>query len=81
MLTFTRPPPGVYTHGVMVFENVFLVKQHIEFNTAKTGNKSGTGVYCHTVADTRYEDDGKAVICSATDGTGTRRAGCWFSII
>ena len=73
--TFTRPPPGVYTHGIMVFKNVFLVKLDIEFDTAVTGNKSGTGVYCHTVADTRYEDDGQAVICSATDGTAPGELG------
>ncbi len=66
---FTRPPPGVYTHGVMVFKNVFLVKLDLEFNTSVDGNNSGTGVYCHTVAETRYEDDGQAVTCSATDGT------------
>ena len=73
--TFTRPPPGVYTHGVMVFKNVFLVKLDLEFNTAVGGNKSGTGVYCHTVADTRYEDDGQAVICSSSDGTSPGELG------
>ena len=74
--TFTRPPPGVYTHGVMVFDNVFLVKLDIEFNTPVSGNKSGdSGVYCHTVEDTRYEDDGQAVINSCSDGNGSRRAG------
>mgnify|MGYP001205685824 FL=1 len=67
--TFTRPPPGVYTHGVMVFKNVFLIKLDLEFNTAVDGNNSGTGVYCHTEAATRYEDDGQAMTCSATDGT------------
>ena len=61
--TFTRPPPGVYTHGVMVFKNVFLVKLDVEFDTAVTGNKSGTGVYCHTVADTKYESEGQSLIC------------------
>ena len=39
------------------------------------GNNSGTGVYCHTVAATRYEDDGQAVTCSATDGTEARELG------
>ena len=72
---FTRPPPGVYTHGVMVFKNVFLVKLDLEFDTAVTGNKSATGVYCHTVEDTRYEDDGQAVECSATDGTAPGELG------
>ncbi len=67
--TFTRPPPGVYTHGVMIFKNVFLVKLDVEFDSVATGNKSGEGVFCHTVEDTKYEDDGQAVICSATDGT------------
>jgi len=73
--TFTRPPPGVYTHGVMVFKNVFLVKLDLEFNTSVSGNKSGTGVYCHTVEDTKYEDDGQAVICSGTDGTAPGELG------
>ncbi len=73
--TFTRPPPGIYTHGVMVFKNVFLVKLDIEFNTSVSGNKSGSGVYCHTVEDTRYEDDGQAVICSGTDGTAPGELG------
>lgn len=73
--TFTRPPPGVYTHGVMVFKNVFLVKLDLEFNTSVSGNKSGSGVYCHTVEDTKYEDDGQAVICSGTDGTAPGELG------
>ena len=73
--TFTRPPPGVYTHGVMIFKNVFLVKLDVEFDTVATGNKSGEGVYCHTVEDTKYEDDGQAVICSATDGTAPGELG------
>ena len=73
--TFTRPPPGVYTHGVMVFKNVFLVKLDLEFNTSVSGNKSGTGIYCHTVEDTKYEDDGQAVICSGTDGTAAGELG------
>ena len=73
--TFTRPPPGVYTHGVMVFKNVFLVKLDVEFDIPVAGNKSGTGVYCHTVEDTRYEDDGQAVICSGTDGTAPGELG------
>lgn len=73
--TFLRPPPGVYTHGVMVFKNVFLVKLDMEFDTSVSGNKSGSGVYCHTVEDTKYEDDGQAVICSATDGTAPGELG------
>ena len=72
---FTRPPPGVYTHGVMIFKNVFLVKLDMQFNTSVAGNKSGTGVFCHTVEDTKYEDDGQAVICSATDGTSPGELG------
>ena len=73
--TFTRPPPGVYTHGVMVFKNVFLVKLDVEFNTSVTGNKSGTGVYCHTVADTKYESEGQSLVCSGTDGTAAGELG------
>ncbi len=73
--TFTRPPPGVYTHGVMVFKNVFLIKLDVEFDTAVDGNNAGTGVYCHTVAATRYEDDGQAVTCSGTDGTSPGELG------
>ena len=73
--TFTRPPPGVYTHGVMVFKNVFLVKLDVEFDTSVSGNNSGSGVYCHTLAATRYEDDGLAVDCSTTDGTSPGELG------
>jgi hypothetical protein len=73
--TFTRPPPGVYTHGVMVFKNVFLVKLDLEFDTAVDGSSSGTGVYCHTVAETKYEDDGETMVCSATDGTAAGELG------
>ena len=40
-----------------------------------TGNKSGTGVYCHTVADTKYESEGQSLICSATDGTAAGELG------
>ena len=53
----------------------FLVKLDIEFDTSVSGNKSGTGVYCHTVEDTRYEDDGQAVICSSSDGTSPGELG------
>lgn len=67
--TFTRPPPGVYTHGVMVFKNVFLIKLDLEFDIEVAGTSSGTGVYCHTVAETKYEDDGETMVCSDTDGT------------
>ena len=42
--TFTRPPPGVYTHGVMVFKNVFLVKLDIEFNKLYLVIKVDTGI-------------------------------------
>lgn len=73
--TFTRPPPGVYTHGVMVFKNVFLIKLDVEFDTSVSGNNSGTGVYCHTLATTAYEDDGLAVDCSVTDGTSPGELG------
>ena len=73
--TFTRPPPGVYTHGVMVFKNVFLIKLDVEFDDIVTGNNGGEGLYCHTVAATRYEDDGLAVTCSATDGTSPGELG------
>ena len=73
--TFTRPPPGVYTHGVMVFKNVFLVKLDLEFDSVVDGNNGGEGVYCHTIAATRYEDDGQAVTCSATDGTAPGELG------
>jgi len=73
--TFTRPPPGVYTHGVMVFKNVFLIKLDVEFDSVVDGNNGGEGVYCHTENATRYEDDGLAVTCSATDGTSPGELG------
>ena len=73
--TFTRPPPGVYTHGVMVFKNVFLIKLDVEFDNIVDGNNGGEGLYCHTVEATRYEDDGLAVTCSATDGTAAGELG------
>ena len=59
----------------MVFKNVFLVKLDVEFDTSVSGNNSGSGVYCHTLAATRYEDDGLAVDCSTTDGTSPGELG------
>ncbi len=58
--TFTRPPNGVYTHGVMVFKNVFLIKLDLEFNIGICGMVIHLELVfiLSTVAGTAYEDDG-----------------------
>ena len=71
--TFTRPPNGVYTHGVMLIKNVFLLKFAIQLDAPWDGTSGeldatagGQGVYCATIEANKYEDDGAMMKCSAT---------------
>tara|TARA_E500000081_G_C6137982_1_gene358132 strand:+ start:2893 stop:3780 length:888 start_codon:yes stop_codon:yes gene_type:complete len=67
--TFTRPPNGVYTHGVMLIKNEFRIKQDFEFSSESiTGDAGGEGKYCVTTSNTGAEADGNSMTCSATDG-------------
>jgi len=71
--TFTRPPNGVYTHGVVLIKNVFLLKYALELNTAwdgsggqADGSAGGNGVYCSTLAVKKYEDEGLMMKCDSS---------------
>ena len=66
--TFTRPPNGVYTFGVMIIKNEFRIKADLELTTSITGDDGGTGKYCVSTANTGDEDDGNSLSCSASDG-------------
>ena len=67
--TMTRPPNGVYTHGVMILKNEFKIKQDLIFSSSVTADSDGsTGVHCVTTSDTGDEDDQKSLVCSASDG-------------
>ena len=66
--TFTRPPDGVYTHGVMVMKNEFRIKQDMEFTEAITGDAGGTGKYCVSTSNSGHESANNSLSCSATDG-------------
>ena len=75
---------GVYTHGVMVIKNVFLVKLDLEFDTwVVLVIIQMEQVFIVTQKTTRYEDDGQC--CDSvqlTDGTAAwYELGSWFSII
>ena len=74
--TFTRPPNGVYTHGVMLIKNVFLLKFAIELDAAwdgtggeLDGSAGGQGVYCATLNVNKYEDDGLMMKCDSSPVT------------
>jgi len=67
--TITRPPNGVYTHGVMIMKSKFRIKQDLEFSTSVTADNSGSGKFCVTTSNTGDEDDGVSLNCAATDQT------------
>ena len=67
--TMTRPPNGVYTHGVMLLKSEFRIKQDLEFSTSVTADDSGSGKFCVTTSNTGDEDDGVSLNCAATDQT------------
>jgi len=71
--TFTRPPNGVYTHGVVLIKNVFLLKFALELDTpwdgtggAASGTAGGNGVYCATLNVNKYEDEGLMMQCDSS---------------
>ncbi len=77
--SFTRPPNGVYTHGVMLIDNVFTIKLDREFDDTLTGlGNSSTGKYCATMAGTGNESAGSSMACSSTDNL---TAGAWGAIL
>ena len=71
----TRPPVGVYTHGVMIFKNEFLIKQNIKFDSDAQGDSQGTGgptagaIYCSTVSGSGNESACDSIVCSTSQGT------------
>ena len=74
--TFTRPPNGVYTHGVVLIKNVFLLKFALELDTpwdgtggAASGTAGGNGVYCATLNVNKYEDEGLMMQCDSSPVT------------
>lgn len=71
--TFTRPPNGVYTHGVVLIKNVFLLKFALELDTpwdgtggAASATAGGNGVYCATLNVNKYEDEGLMMQCDSS---------------
>jgi hypothetical protein len=78
----TRPPVGVYTHGIMIFKNEFLLTANLVFNSAR-GDSQGVGsavsgaVYCNTLNDSGAEDAGDSMVCDTSAGT----AGEWGAIL
>ena len=77
--SFTRPPKGVYTHGVLLIDNVFTIKLDREFDDTLTGIGNGaTGKYCATMAGSGNEAAGASMACSSTDNL---TAGAWGAIL
>ena len=71
--TFTRPPEGVYTHGVMLIKNVFLLKFSLRLDTEwdgtggeLDGSAGGRGLYCATLGVDKYEDEGLMMKCDTS---------------
>ena len=79
----TRPPVGVYTHGIMIFKNEFLLQTNLVFNSAARGDSQGVGsavsgaVFCNTLNDSGAEDAGDSMVCDTSAGT----AGEWGAIL
>jgi hypothetical protein len=79
----TRPPIGVYTHGIMIFKNEFLLKANLVFNSAARGDSQGVGsavsgaVYCNTLNDSGAEDAGDSMVCDTSAGI----VGEWGAIL
>ena len=71
--SFTRPPNGVYTHGYAKMNNTFGISASIQLDGNVTGQSSGTGTYCATVATSvtagTGSDPSGTSICSATELT------------
>lgn len=71
----TRPPVGVYTHGIMIFKNEFLIKQNIKFDNDAQGDSQGAGaptpgaVFCSTVSGSGNESACDSIVCSTSQGT------------
>jgi hypothetical protein len=65
--SLTRPPNGLYTHGVMILKSEFRIKQDLEFVDAVTADNDGSGRFCVTTNNRGDEDDGLSLSCSATD--------------
>lgn len=67
--TFTRPPNGAYTHGVMLIKNEFRIKQDMEINASITADTGTSGQFCETTGNTGAESDGNSLTCSGADGS------------
>ena len=74
--TFTKPAPGIYTHGYMHIDNIFYVKQQRIFNEAKEGLKAGddNGIHCSTLSGTGTDTDQ-----NSTCGSSAITPGIWGS--
>ena len=74
--TFTKPAPGIYTHGYMHIDNIFYVKQQRIFNEAKEGLKAGddNGIHCSTLSGTGTDTDQ-----NSTCGGSAITPGIWGS--
>ena len=67
--TFTRPPNGVYTHGVMIIKNEFRIQQDLELTAEILADTGTTGKFCETTGNTGDESAGNSLTCSGTDGS------------
>jgi len=77
--TFSRPPEGVYTHGVILMDNVFTINWKKKFNARHFGGDgSSQGLYCATVAGSGNESDSGSTTCS---DVSTLTGGSWASTL
>lgn len=71
----TRPPVGIYTHGIMIFKNEFLIKQSITFDADARGDSQGVGaaepgaIYCSTRNASGDESACISMTCSTSQTT------------
>ena len=75
--TFTKPPNGSYTHGVIRLDNTFGLTAAMEFSTSQTGRAGGSGVFCATNEGSGTNGTGGYTGNSTTCGATAQTAGTW----
>ena len=74
--TMTRPPNGIYTHGVMLIDNTFGITMAMQFDGAVGGQDGTSGIYCATVAGSETMGSGGTIpTASSTCGASAITAG------
>ena len=73
--TLTRPPNGIYTHGVMLMDNTFGITMSLQFDESVTAQDGTSGVFCATVAGASTYGTGSLPTSTSTCGASAITAG------